>query len=397
MGLTAKQIQGLNKPGRYLDSQGLYLVVRKDLGKQWIQRVRVDGNRTDKGVGKFPEISVVAARKIANANRAALENGRNPWEKKQRPLVVTLKPKTVPTFAEAALKVYEDNRPAWRNGKHSVSWIQCLERYAFPAFGDARIDEVTSRDVLDILLPIWHTKAETADRLRGRIRKVFDWAVSADYVDVNPAGEKIKGALPKHKRLKAHFKALPYAEVPAAYQTINWSDAQRETVLAFQFLILTAARTIEVRSATWDEMDLENGVWTIPGEKMKNGQTHRQPLSYQALLLLQGAKLRPPKNNPSNLVFPRPDGGMQSENTFINRCKKDGLDTTAHGFRSSFRDWAEEQTEVPASHAAVELSLAHNVGNEVERAYRRTDLLDQRRPLLEAWSDFAAGYDRPPF
>ena len=162
----------------------------------------------------------------------------------------------------------------------------------FPSFGDTSLDEITSRDVLDILLPIWHTKAETAERLRGRMRKVFDWAVSSDYIEVNPAGEKIKGALPKHKRLKAHLSALPYEEVPAAYQRIFWSDAQRETIAAFQFLILTAARTIEVRGATWEEIDLENRMWHIPGSRMKTGQDHHQPLSYQAYGILAGMKTR---------------------------------------------------------------------------------------------------------
>ena len=134
--------------------------------------------------------------------------------------------------------------------------------------------------------PFGHTKAETAHRLRGRIRKVFDWAVSADYIEINPAGEKIKGALPKHKRLQEHLKALPYQDVPAAYKTIYWSDAQRETIAAFLFLVLTAGRTTEVRAATWDQIDWENEVWTIPGDKMKNGKEHRQPLSYQAMLIL---------------------------------------------------------------------------------------------------------------
>ena len=395
-GLTAKTIQGITTPGRYRDSEGLYIVMTKAGTKQWVQRIRVNGERVDRGLGGWPAVSIVHARKTADANRVAVAKGRDPWAKKATPTpVVAIEGTTTPTFAEAARIVHALNAPTWRNGKHNTSWIQSLEKHVFPIFGDTPIDEVGSRDVLDILLPIWHTKAETAHRLRGRIRKVFDWAVSADYLAMNPAGEKIKGALPKHKRLQEHIKALPYQDVPDAYKTIYWSDAQRETIAAFLFLTLTAARTIEVRSATWTQIDFENEVWTIPGDMMKNGKEHRQPLSYQAMLILHGMKMRPQPSG--NLIFPRPDGGMQSENTFINRCKKDDLPCTPHGMRSSFRDWSEEQTEVAASHIAKELCLAHDTGNAVERAYRRTDLLDQRRTLLQAWADFAAGHDRPPF
>ena len=345
-------------------------------------------------------MSVAEARKIADSNRVALSRGRDPWAKATKPAPVsTVETHHVPTFEEAARKVHALNAPTWRNGKHNASWIQSLERYAFPVFGDIPVDEISSRHVLDILLPIWHDKAETAHRVRGRMRKVFDWAVSSDYIEVNPAGEKIKGALPKHKRLKEHLKALPYQDVPAAYRTIYWSDATRETIAAFQFLILTAARTIEVRGATWDQIDWENEVWTTPAEKMKNGKAHRQPLSYQAMLILHGMKMRTAEHGiDSNLIFPRPDGGMQSENTFLNRCRKDAIECTPHGFRSSFRNWAEEQEEVTASRNAIELCLAHDVGDsDTERSYLRTDLLDRRRELMQSWCDFVAGYDRPPF
>jgi integrase len=339
---------------------------------------------------------VLQARKQADSNRVAIANGRDPFGKKAKTAPEpNIAPDTTPTFEEAARKVHALNAPTWRNGKHNTSWIQSLEKHVFPIFGNTPIDEVGSRDVLGILLPIWHTKAETAHRLRGRIRKVFDWAVSSDYAEVNPAGEKIKGALPKHKRLKEHLKALPYQDVPAAYKTIYWSDAQRETIAAFLFLILTAARSVEVRSATWDQIDWTNEVWTIPGESMKSGKEHRQPLSYQALLILHGMKMR--QSRESNLIFARPDGGMQSENTFLNRCRKDEISCHPHGMRSSFRDWAEEQEQVAASYTAIELCLAHDTGGTVERAYRRTDLLDRRRELLQAWADHVAGYDRPPF
>ena len=393
-GLTAKEIQGKTTPGRYRDSEGLYLVVTPTGNRQWVQRIRVNGKRLDKGLGGWPSVTIMQARKTADANRVAVANGRDPWAKAVKRSPVAVDVDDTPTFEEAARRVHALVAPTWRNEHHTVSWMQSLEKHVFPVFGSRPVNEVSSRDVLSILEPIWHTKAETAHRLRGRIRRVFDWAVSSDYIEVNPAAEKIRGALPKHKRLQEHLKALPYAEVPAAYHGIYWSNAQRETALAFCFLILTCARTIEVRSATWDQIDWDNEVWTIPGDKMKNGKEHRQPLSYQAMLILRGMQLR---GRDSVLVFSREDGGMQSENTFINRCRKDEIDCTPHGFRSSFRDWAEEQEDVAASQNAIELCLAHDVGSQVERAYRRTDLIDKRRALLQSWADFVAGYERPLF
>lgn len=360
--LKTSEVQKLDKAGRYGDGQGLYLVVSPGGSKSWVQRIQVDGKRRDKGLGGYPAVSIAQARRLADANRVDVRRGRNPWATK------TPQPALVFTSATSL-------------------WIQTPQRHIFPAIGDRPIDAITRRDVLDILLPLWHELPETSDRLRQRMRTVFAWAMSSEYVDANPAGEGIDGALPKHKRLKAHLKAMPYQDVPAAFNKIHWSDAQRETICAFEFLLLTAARTVEVRGATWDEIDMQGALRTIPGERMKSGAAHRQPLSEQALGVLFMVKQMP---GDSVLVFPRKNGGTQSENTFINRVKKDGLDCHPHGFRSSFRDWAEEQTEVNASHAAIELCLAHRVGSAVEKAYFRSDLLDQRRALLQAWGNFIA-------
>ncbi len=392
--LKTSEVQKLDKAGRYGDGNGLYLVVSPGGSKSWVQRIQVDGKRLDKGLGGYPTVTVTQARRLADANRVDVRRGRNPWAAKAAPpaAAITRAAPTVPTFAEAARKVHALNAPTWKNGKHISSWIQTLERHVFPDIGDRPIDEITRRDVLDILLPLWHELPETSDRLRQRMRTVFAWAMSSEYVDANPAGEGIDGALPKRKRLKAHLKAMPYQDVPAAFNKIHWSDAQRETICAFEFLILTAARSIEVRGAAWDEIDMQGALWTIRGDRMKSGAAHLQPLSEQALGVLFVAQQMP---GDSGLVFPRKNGGAQSENTFINRVKKDGLDCHPHGFRSSFRDWAEEQTEVNASHAAIELCLAHRVGSAVEKAYFRSDLLDQRRALMQSWGDFIAKSPMP--
>ena len=216
------------------------------------------------------------------------------------------------------------------------------------------------------------------------MRAVFKWAMAHGFIELNPAGEAIDGALPPMPRLvNGHMAALPYQEVPDAVRKIRSSQAWPATKLAFEFLILTACRSGEVRRAMWAEIDIEARLWTIPAERMKAGKEHRVPLSASALIVLEGAR---EFEDSTGLVFPSPQGKMLSENALSLRARKDNLGAVPHGFRSSFRDWAAECT--PASHAAMEISLAHSVGSEVERSYARSDLLEQRRELMEAWAEY---------
>ncbi len=295
------------------------------------------------------------------------------------------------------------------NPKHSRNWLQVLERHAFPAIGDMPVAQVTKRDVVELLEPIWDRLPDTARRVRQRLRSTSTWALGFDLIaGPNPAGEAIDGLITEWGRRPraVHYSALDYRDVAAAVVTIKRSQGMRETWLAFRFLILTAARSGEVRGATWSEIDMKARVWTVPAERMKAGKPHRVPLSMQADWVLLAAreairlrrKRRPDYNvgdyglvfpapiDANELVFPNPSGRPLSDNALSLRAKKDGLGCVPHGFRSSFLDWAAEQSD--ASREAIEMSLAHIVGGPVERAYFRSDLLEQRRRLLQAWADY---------
>lgn len=380
-GLTATAVRKLTDPGRYsTGTPGLYFNIAKGGSRSWVQRIRVDGKRTDKGLGGFPKVSLSAARRIADANRVAVTGGQNPWAD-SKPSVVTY----VPTFREAAHKLHAQLLPTWKNAKHATSWMQTLEKHAFPVIGDVPVDEVTRADVLSVLEPIWTVIPENARRVRQRMRAVFTWAMAYAYIDLNPAGELVDGALKAQRRIiNGHMAALPYQDVPDAIRKIRNSPAWLSTRLCFKFLILTVSRSVEARGARWEEIDLDARIWTIPPERMKASREHRQPLSIQAQVLLGEARRK--LDGSSGLVFPTPAGKMLSENALSLRAKKDNLGCVPHGFRSSFRDFCAEQTS--ASWAAIELSLSHKVGTSVEAAYFRSDLIDQRRAILQQWADF---------
>ena len=255
--------------------------------------------------------------------------------------------------------------------------------------GDRPVNEINRVDILDILVPLYAGKAETARRLRQRIRSTFKWALSYDYVDENPAGEKLEAALPAVSHQKTHWRALPYAELPDALATIKAGHFSIAAKLALEFLTLTAARSGEVRGATWTEIDWERRLWIIPASRMKGGVEHRVPLSNAAMhVLRQGLALR----EPGEFVFPSPmkAGKGLSDMTMTKILRSTGLagKMTVHGIRSTFRDWVAEQTATPW--AVAEIALAHKVGSAVEQAYHRTDLLDQRRKLMDDWAEFLA-------
>ena len=406
--LTAEKVRGLRDKGRYGDGGGLYLYIAPGGTKSWVLRVREDGRRTDKGLGGYPAVSLTEARKAAEAYRVALRSGQQPRPTHPKARQRRAEARSL-TVAEAARRVHEAKVRGGRlaSPKHSRNWLQVLERHAFPAIGDMPVAQVTKRDVVELLEPIWDRLPDTARRVRQRLRATFTWALGFDLIaGPNPAGEAIDGLIAEWGRRPraVHYSALDYQDVAAAFVTIKRSQGMRETRLAFQFLILTAARSGEVRGAIWSEIDLEAMVWTVPAERMKGGKPHRVPLSMQALWVLLAArqairqrrKRRPDYNadgsiyggpiNSNALVFPNPSGRPLSDNALSLRAKKDGLGCVPHGFRSSFRDWAAEQSG--ASREAIEMSLAHIVGGPVERAYFRSDLLEQRRRLLQAWADY---------
>ena len=389
--LKAERLRRIANPGRYGDGGGLYLVVAPGGSKSWVQRIMVNGQRLDKGLGGLGAVSLSQARELADANRVVVKRGGNPWPGRDTETVkASRRAPGVPTFKELAIRVHSQRSVTrWQNRKNVVSWLKTFEKHVFPNMGDLPVNEITRRDILAVLEPIWTETPEIARRIRQRIKVVFDVAFAEEHVDgINPAGPALNAALDPMPRLATgHHKALPWRDVPAALSTIRHSDALPVTRMCFEFLILTAARSAEARGATWEEIDLQAGVWTIAADRMKSRRVHRVPLSTQAIVLLHEArrKLDRKAERDSGLVFPNASGKALSDNSISTRARKDGLGCRPHGFRSSFRDWAAEQSS--ASREAIELALAHVVGNSTETAYFRTDLLDQRRPLMESWAN----------
>ena len=382
--LTVAGIKSLSRPGLHSDGGTLYLNVAPGGSKSWIQRLTIGGRRRDIGLGGYPLVSLAKAREKAFENRRLARAGGDPLAEKRR--------RRTPTFREAAERTFEAHKPRWRNMQHTRSWIGSLEKHAFPTLGDMPVDEVGREDVLAVLTPLWSSRPETARKLRQRIRTVLRWSMANGLVEFNVAGDLIDGALPSMPAVREHFRALPYADVPQALEVVEASNASLAVKLCFRFTVLTAARSGEVRGATWGEIDLDAREWRIPGSRMKGGVEHRQPLSDPAIEVLEQAR---PLRDESGLVFPSPSrpGRPLSDMAMTKLLRDVGLAgrATVHGFRSSFRDWASERTDAP--HAVMELCLAHAVGDSTERAYARSDLLAKRRALMQQWADFVAGDD----
>ena len=386
--LTALQVKSISAPGRHGDGDGLYLNVAPSGSKSWVQRIVIAGRRRDIGLGSFPTVSLAQARGMAISNRAAVADGRNPLaEKREAKAAAQQGAPSVPTFAQAALQVIELRRPTWSNPKHAAQWTATLKTYAFPVLGDMAVDSITAADALAVLEPIWTAKSETASRVRQRMETVLDWAVSHGYRLDNPAGRSLLKVLPAVKRLKQHHPSLPYEQVPAALDLVRPSNASLRTKLAFEFLVLTAARSGEVRQAEWCEVDWTKQSWDIPALRMKARRSHRVPLSTRSVAVLQAAW---EISGPDGLIFPAGPGDRTvSDMTFTALLRRLDIPAVPHGFRSSFRNWVEECTETPWS--VAESALAHNIGNATQAAYMTSDLFEQRRELMERWARFVAG------
>ena len=298
------------------------------------------------------------ARDIARDNRTAISQGRDPVAEKREARQAGLRrAPSIPTFAEAAAQVIELRRPTWSNARHASQWENTLAAYVHPVIGNQTVDSITPADAMAALTPIWTTKPETASRVRQRMETVMDWAVTQGYRLDNPAGRSLLKVLPPVKRLKEHRQALPYARVPDAVARIRECTADIPTKLAFEFLVLTAGRSVEVRAAEWTEIDWEAVTWEVPAARMKARRPHRVPLSGRALEILKEAARF---GGGQDLVFPATrSGNAASPTTFIALLRRLGIPAVPHGFRSSFRDWVIEQTSTPW--AVAEAALAHNV------------------------------------
>ena len=385
--LTALSAKTLSRHGRHGDGDGLYFYISRSGAKSWVQRIVVDGRRRDIGLGAYPDVSLAGARSIAHDNRAAVAEGRDPVSEKRVAREASRKQTpSIPTFAEACSHVIELRRPTWSNAKHADQWKNTLATYAHPLIGSKPVDEISSADVLAVLTPIWTVKSETASRVRQRMETIFDWAIAQGWRLDNPAGRSILKVLPKLPKVKKHHPALPYAEVPAALEQIRESTADLVTKLSFEFLMLTAARSGEVRLADWSEIDWESRTWTIPAIRMKARREHRVPLTGRALEVLSESRTLYAED--SMFVFPAHSGRPLSNMVYVSLLRRLGIPAVAHGFRSSFKDWCIECTDTPW--VVGEAALAHNLGNSTETAYARSDLFERRRGLMEAWTDFLA-------
>ncbi len=390
---NVKEIKAISEPGRYSDGNGLYLNIAPNGTKSWVQRVRVDGKRTDKGLGSVGKVSLADARKVAIANLAAIKSGRNPFDAASAPAEVKETP-AVPTFTDAARAVYDLNLGEW-GAATAKRWIRRLEIHAFPTLGDSALSDFTYNDIAELLNPLRAENHETARKVRQALTMVFDWAKVKGYRVDNPADSALNSILRKVKHVPENHKALNYSEVAAAIAKVKFGYAMRVTALAFEFLVLTAARSGEVRFADWSEIDLSAGVWEIPAERMKAKRAHRIPLSEQAIAILRQVRWIPDPDEDSlyplmevktGPVFRMSNGKTLSENALLDRCEKDNIGATPHGFRTSFRSWA--KAEYGARFEAIELCLAHSVGTSVTQAYDREDLLEERRGIMQSWADY---------
>ena len=365
-------------PGRHADGNGLYLLVQPTGTRSWIQRLFVRRRRRELGLGSVALVSLAEAREKALANRKLAREGGDPLADKRRT-------EGVPSFAEAAERVLEQKQAGWRSSTHGVEWISSLRRYAFLRIGKMPVSEVTSADVLEILTPIWHVKAETARRLRHRIRAVLEWAVAMEFRIDNPC-DRVVPVLGTQNDVVQHMRALPHREAPAAIERVRASNARPVVKLALEFLVLTAARWGEVRWAEWTEIDRDDCVWTIPATRMKAKRQHRVPLCDRAMEMLDAVRTLGEGISP--LVFTKRRGKPLVDIELRRLLLKQKIAAVPHGFRSSFRDWAAEETDHPRE--VIEAALAHVVQNRVEAAYARSDLFERRRILMDDWSRYLA-------
>ena len=362
--------------GRYSDGNALYLQVKPSGARSWVQRLVIRGRRRELGLGGFPLVSLGEARALAFSNRKSARAGGDPLGERRRA-------EGMPTFQEAAERLWADKRAGWRHPRHARDWKASLERYAFPRLGRMAVSDVTSADVLDTLRRVWHHRPETARRLRQRISAVMEWAVTMQLRPDNPC-DRVRQVLGPQQDLVKHMEALHHSDVAAAIRTIQATGATEAVKLAFEFLVLTATRSGEVRGARWEEVDLAARVWTILPTRTKSKREHRVPLSRRAMEILTAA--RSLRGGQSALVFPGQSGGAIGETRLSRLLKTHKIAAVPHGFRSSFRDWAAETTSHPRE--VIEAALAHVVMNATEAAYARSDLFERRRRLMNEWAAY---------
>lgn len=392
--LSALAVSRLTKPGMHAvgGAAGLHLAVGASGSRSWLVRVNVDGKRREMGLGPFPLVSLATARQRAREARADSRMGVDPVaqriaERSARQ-ALTAKQKT---FADCAKAYIEAHESSWSNAKHRAQWPATFETYVYPTMGAVLVGDVTQAHVMAVLLPIWKTKTQTATRLRGRIEQVLSWATAAGFRQGENCArwtgllDQLLPAPGKVAKVR-HHPAVPVAAIPAFLAAVRLHHGVSPQAL--EFALLTAARSGEVRGATWAEIDLDAAIWTVPGERMKAGKEHRVPLSAQTIKLLEAV----PRIEGTELVFPAPRGGVLSDMALTALTRRmafkdaEGQLCVPHGLRSSFKDWCFEHTEFHRDLA--EQALAHTLESKVEAAYRRGDALERRRAMMQAWADY---------
>jgi len=384
--LEFQTVKNLKQPGRYTDAlvKGLHIWVKPNLNKYWIFRYTHQGKQHNISLGSFPALTIAEARIKAQQARNELDNGTNPVATKNASKALKQVPKKEKIrFKEFAHSCIQTKRAEWTNQKHGDQWEYTLEEFAYPVIGDKHLDEITMEDILEILNPIWTTKTETASRLRGRLEWILASATTRRLRSgINPALWRgfLQTILPAPNKIKTveHHKALPYRQVPDLIAELREMDTVG--ALALEFTILNASRTGEVIGGLKSE--IHEDVWVIPGNRMKAKKEHRVPLCKRSLEILAIAKA---KDEDSHYLFSH-NGKKLSNMAMPMALRKFDLEATVHGFRSSFRDWVSEETNHPSE--VAEMALAHTIANTVERAYRRKDLLEKRRLLLNDWEEY---------
>lgn len=397
--LSAIEVQRLTTPGLHAVGTvaGLHLRVQPSGARSWIMRVKVGSLRRDIGLGAYPEVTLAVARDKATDTRKAIKGGTDPVEQARanRSAILAAQTNAV-TFQSATDSYIASQEAGWRNAKHLQQWRNTLATYAYPVIGSLYVRDIEQSHVLKILEPIWRVKTETANRVRGRIESVLDWAKGRGYRSGdNPAQWKgnLDAQLPPAEKVakSEHHPALPMTRLGAFMSELRGAEGMGARAL--EFAILTAARSGEVRLAVWSEINLSEKVWTIPASRMKAGKEHRIPLSANAIKLLE----KVPHIADTETVFPAPRGGVLSDMTLTAVIRRlngdtprwidsDGSTITVHGFRSTFRDWAGETTAFPRE--VIEHALAHQLRDKAEAAYARGTLFDKRRHLMADWAHF---------
>jgi len=383
--LSSLKVAALKTPGLHADGNGLYLQVTDAGSRSWIFRFQIDGKQRNMGIGPLSAVSLAQARQKAVECRSQRAAGVDPIQARD---AVRAGARATMTFQEAAAAYIAAKQDGWRNARHRQQWPETMEAYVYPVIGAEPVSTVDNESVLKVLNPIWKEKPETASRVRGRIESILGWAKANGHRSGdNPARWRDHlshslAARPKSKVRVVHHPAIAYGNLPTFMQALRGQDGT--AARALEFVILTATRSGEVRGARWDEIDTVASMWVVPAARMKGGTEHRVPLSGRALAILHGL----PRGT-SPLVFDgRRSGRPLAHNGMRLVLERLGIDCTVHGFRSTFRDWAAETTNHPRE--VVEMALAHAVGNAVEAAYRRGDLFEKRRKLMDEWAAFCA-------